>query len=296
MRELAYEGALRRWTAARGMGWERLVYDRPSARGRTVAYRLTPVQRARGVLVVAHGAGNDALFAFPGTFKRFLAAGWEVFTFDMDGHGRDSTTVLGADSVGTAVPDAISRARAGRDGIPLHAFGVSLGGALMLHALAAQKAGVDTAALACAPLRIRFSLRNVLGEFRPPMLRTLLQQRPHSGLWGMVPSFGPVKRAVYPLRLAAARNGAFGYVDALNDLLEALELPSAATRLRMPVLLAYGTCDRIVPPEQGLLLARTIPDADLMLIPGATHLTTPFDHRFAARLDRWLADQATPAA
>jgi pimeloyl-ACP methyl ester carboxylesterase len=295
MSELRYEAALRSWMVGRGMGWERLCYDRPPAGGRTVAYRLRPAGNPLGVVVVAHGAGNDALFAFPGTFKRFLSGGWEVFTFDMDGHGRDSTTVLGAESAVSAVPDAIAMARAGRDGIPLHAFGVSLGGAFMLRALAAPDAGVRSAVLACAPLRIRFSLRNVLGEFRPPMLRTLLDQRPHCGVWGMVPSFGPVKRSIYPLRLGSIRNGAFGYIDELNEILDGLSLPSAAADLRFPTLLVYGTADRVVPPEQGLLLQRTMPDAELMLLRGATHLTTPFDRRFAVRLDRWLVDHTTPA-
>jgi alpha-beta hydrolase superfamily lysophospholipase len=289
MIELGYERTLRRWVAERGMKWERSVYERADAGGRTVAYRLTPSGAPRGVVVVAHGAGNDALFAFPGTFKRLLSDGWEVFSFDLDGHGRGSTTVLNADTVGSAVPDAISRARGGRDGLAVHAFGVSLGGALLLHALGTPETPVVSAAIACAPLRIRFGVRRVLAELRWPVLRTLLEQRPHAGIWGMIPSFGPVKRATYPLRLGRTPPGAFGYVDALNDLLADLDLPAAAARATMPVLMAYGTGDRIVPAEQGILLSRAIPDSEFILLRGATHLSTPFDARFTSRIPGWFA-------
>jgi alpha-beta hydrolase superfamily lysophospholipase len=276
------------------MRHERLVYNRPTAGGATVAYRLCPATAPRGLVIVTHGAGNDALFAFPGLFKRLLQEGFEVFSFDMDGHGRASTTTLSYPAVCGAVAEALRQARRGRDGLPVHAYGVSLGGAILLHALAGPLAGIRSAVLVSAPLRIRFSIGRVLGEFRPVMLRTLLAQREHASIWGMVPSFGPVKRELYPLRLAEKRPGAFGYVEVLNEMLERMRLTDAAARTRVPVLLAYGAADRIVPPEQGILLARALPRAESMLIRGGTHLTTVFDDAVARRTLEWLGG-AQPA-
>lgn len=293
--ELAYERGLREWMQARGMRHERLVYPRPAAGGETVAYRLAPRGEPRALVLVAHGAGNDALFAFPGIFKSLLRRGFEIFTFDMDGHGRASSTTFAYPAVCSALGDALAVARAGRDTLPAHGYGVSLGGALLLHALAAPLAGLASAVLVSAPLRIEFSLGHVLNELRPRLLRTALAQRAHAGLWGMVPSFGPVKRGLYPLRLAAPRDGAFGYVDALNEVLERLALPAAAARIRVPTLLVYGTADRLVPPEQGIALARAIPRAELRLVPGGTHLTTVFDAAALARALEWM-EAAPPAA
>jgi pimeloyl-ACP methyl ester carboxylesterase len=293
--ELPYERALREWMGERGMRHERVVYARPAAGGDTVAYRLCPAGPPRGLLLVTHGAGNDALFAFPGFFKQVLQRGYEVFTFDMDGHGRASTTVLTYPAVCGAVADALEQALQGRADLPVHAYGVSLGGAILLHALAGPLRGIRSATLVVAPLRIRFSLPKVLNELRPVALRTVLEQREHSGLWGMVPSFGPVKRDLYPLRLSTSRPGAFGYVGVLNEVLERMDLVEAARRGTAPALLAYGARDRIVPAEQGVLLHRTLPRSELLLVRGGTHLATPFDAAVLRRTLEWMEGAAGEA-
>jgi pimeloyl-ACP methyl ester carboxylesterase len=240
-------------------------------------------------VLVAHGAGNDALFAFSGLFKRLLLRGLEVFTFDMDGHGRASTTTLCYPAACTALADALERARNGRDGLPVHGFGLSLGGAFLLHALAGPLRSLASATLVCAPLRIRFSLARVLNELRPVGVRALVGEREHAGgVWGMIPSFGPIKRDLYPLRLAERRPGAFGYVETLNGMLERMDLPDAAARTPVPTLLVYGTGDRIVPAEQGILLHRTLPHSELLLVRGGTHLSTAFDRQAVARAEGWI--------
>lgn len=296
MKPPAYEAALRAWLAARGMEQERIRYPRPEAGGETTAYRLTPAGEPRGRVLVAHGAGNDALFGLIGLFKELLLGGWEVFTAELDGHGRDSTTRLGA-AVRGALPAALDQAQTERPHLPVHALGVSLGGALLLDALAGPLAGrVRSAALVAAPLRIHFGPREVLAELRPGLLCAALRQRPHLGLWGMIPSFGPLKRGAYPLRLAEPAAGAFGYVGALNRLLGALALREAAERVGVPVLLAYGTADRVVPFAQGEELALRIPRASLLRVPGGTHLSTPVEPEVIARLLAWLGRMHLPAS
>jgi alpha-beta hydrolase superfamily lysophospholipase len=286
--ELAYERALREWMDEQGMQHERLVYTRPAAGGDTVAYRLRPADETCGLILVAHGAGNDAIFAFPGLFKRFLKRRFEVFTFDLDGHGRYSTTHFAYPGVCSALAEAAQHAREGRSGLPMHAFGLSLGGSILLHALASSLPEVASAVLVSAPLRIEFSLRRVLHELRPSLLRTVWREREHAGLWGMVPSFGPVKRGLYPLRLAQPSQGAFGYVGALNRALEHMRLLDAASRVRRPTLLVYGTKDRIVPPEQGFALARAAPTSELLLVRGGTHLNTVFERVATQRTLEWF--------
>jgi alpha-beta hydrolase superfamily lysophospholipase len=258
------------------MGWERLRLARPAAGGETTAYRLSPVGPARGVVLLVHGAGNDALFAQVGLTKRLLERGLEVFTFDLDGHGRDGATLLSTGAIPDAVPAAAEVSGAAERGLPLHAVGTSLGGSILLSALPTLSPVPETAALLCAPLRIELSRGAVAAELRPRLLATLWREREHYGLTGLVPAFGAYKRDVYPLRLAEpGGEGAFGYVEALNGLLSALRLPAAAARTRTPVLLVYGAADRLVPPEQGERLAELLPDVRLLVLPGGTHLTTP---------------------
>jgi pimeloyl-ACP methyl ester carboxylesterase len=294
--ELRYERALRSWMAQRGMAWERLRYPAAGG-GATVAYRLSPAAAPRGVVLLVHGAGNDALFAMPGTIKRLLSRRLEVFSFDVDGHGRDSATRLDPATLHRAVPGAAREAGARERGLPLHLVGVSFGGALALGALAREPGAFASGVLMVAPLRVRLSAGSVLSELRPALLRSLWREREHTGLWGGVPSFGPVKRATYPLRLGVPPGpGSFGYVEVLNDTLERLRLRESAARVRAPVLLVYGERDRIVPVEQGEELARLIPGAELLRLPRQSHLTAPLAPGVVDRLVEWVEAHGAGAA
>ena len=294
MKELGYERRFREWLAARAIMHERLRYPREVAGGYTVAYRFSPA-RPRGLVVVAHGAGNDALFSFPSLFKALLERDFAIFTFDLDGHGRGSTTRFASSSIASALPAALEQARSGRWAmLPTHLIGVSFGGSLVLAALPELRETAASAALISVPRRVQFSPRSVLAELLGPALPlTALRQREHVGWGGLIPSFGPFKRDLYPLRLEHLANGAFGYVDVLNEALERLDLFAAAEHVRTPVLLVYGTRDRLVPPEQGRALAERIPHAELLRIDGGTHLTTPFATETVERVRGWL-EKYTP--
>jgi pimeloyl-ACP methyl ester carboxylesterase len=139
------------------------------------------------------------------------------------------------------------------------------------------------------PLRIVLTPGAMAREVGLPTFRALWREREHYGFTGLIPSFGPFKRDVYPLRLAETPPpGAFGYVDALNRELERLNLPDAAQQVELPVLLVYGERDRIVPIEQGERLAGLLGHAELFRVPGGTHLSTPLDPSTTDRLLRWM--------
>jgi alpha-beta hydrolase superfamily lysophospholipase len=256
------------------MGWERGVYERGNGTGRVVSYRLAPAATPRALALIVHGAGNDALFAMAGLVKDLLVAGVEVFSFDVDGHGRGSTTVLDADTIASAVPQALEQSGAADRGLSVHGIGISLGGSLLLRAL--PDGGFSSATLLSAPLHIDFSTRALLNEIGRPLLGAIWRGRRHYGIGGLIPSFGPFGRAMHPLRLAGpAPPGAFGYVARLNAVLEGLRLEEAASAVRVPMALVYGEKDMLVSPEQGQRIAALIPGSMMTVLPGETHLTAP---------------------
>ncbi len=291
--EPAFEAAFRDWVREAGMGWERLRFSRPGAPGETTAYRISPEDAPRALVLAVHGAGNDALFGWVGLFKRLLSRGFEIFTFDLEGHGRDSTTRFSPAAPSAGVVEAARRGESVRRGLPVHAVGVSLGGALLLHSLPSLP-DVASAVLVSAPLRIDLSGGAVRGELRLPLLRTLWREREHYGLTGLIPSFGPFRRGTYPLRLAVEPGeGSFGYVEVLNVALEGLRLEEAARRVRAPVLLVYGGRDRLVPPEQGERLAHLLPRAELLRLEGETHLSAPLAPAAVESAVAWM-EERTP--
>jgi pimeloyl-ACP methyl ester carboxylesterase len=287
--ELAFERSFRAWCGRSGVEWRSFRYARPEAEGEVQAHRLLPRDGSVGGVLLVHGAGNDALFSLTGLFAELLARRLEVFTFDVDGHGRHSTTRLSARSATSAVAAALDAwGQAARD-LALHAIGISLGGSLLLHSLPALARRLCSATLICAPLRVELSWRSIGRELGRPMLATVWRERARFGMTGLVPSFGPFRRDVYPLRLEEAPGpGAFAYVDVLNSILDSLDLPAAAASTVTPTLLAYGDRDRLVPAAQARRLAELLPASELLLLPRETHLSTPLAPTTREQLARWL--------
>lgn len=287
---------LERWCASSGATLERLRYPRPAAGGEVSALRLTPAAPARARVVAAHGAGNDALFPLVALFKALVGAGCEVFAFDLDGNGRESTTVFSPETVASALPDAVRVATEDRATLPLHLVGHSYGGSLTLHALASgELEAADSAVVISSPLDIDLTWAVALGEVRGFLRAETLAQREHYGLWGVLPAFGPVKRRDYPFRGPEAP-GRFGYVEAVRRSLWGMDLEGAAARLRHPVLLVYSRADRLVPPVQGERLARAIPGAELLLLDRPAHYGVPFAEEAVRRIRDWVTAPPSPAA
>jgi alpha-beta hydrolase superfamily lysophospholipase len=279
---------LERWLAGEGARLERVRYARPEARGETEAWRIVPAE-ARARVVAAHGAGNDALYPQVALFKALVREGVEIFSFDIDGHGAASTTVFAPDAVPSAVTAAVEVAERGRPDLPLHLVGHSFGGSLVLHAMAAGAAPHAASAIAIsAPVEVALGLRVALGELGGFLRAATLGQREHYGMWGTVPAVGPLKRGAYPIRGAAENGAPFAYVAAIRSLLARLDLPRIAGDVAAPVLLVYGTADRLVPLAQGRMLADLIPSSHLLEIPGATHWSTAFAEDAVARAASWI--------
>lgn len=293
-----YGGRLAVWAARLGARVADVRYPRPEARGDVCAVRLRPREAPRARVLVAHGAGNDALFPLMELFRAFLRGGYEIFSFDVDGHGCTSTTTFAPDAVRTSVAAAAEAAE--RDGkeLPLHVVGHSLGGALVLDALASG--ALDRAARAVvlsAPTAVDLGFRTVVSELAGFFRIATLAQREHYGAWGLVPAFGPVKRRAYPFRRVDAAPGSWSYVAAVRALLGEMRLEERVGHIRVPTLLVYSRGDRLVAHAQGeRLAARMMPMGRLLSLDHATHYGVPFDPRAVEAAVGWMdAHTAVPA-
>jgi len=296
MRAPAHHRGVVRWLRASGFGWERLRYPRPEAGGEVAAFRFTPAGPPRGRVVAAHGACDDALFPLVALYRALLERGFEVFAFDLDGKGWASTTRFSAEGIRGALEAAVRAAVRGQDPLPLHLLGHSLGGALVLDALARGRVAAESAVVVATPLEVRVTARTALAELGGFLRPATLRQRVYYGLAGVFPAFGPVKRGAYPFR-GDARTGNFDYVAVFDGLLRAMALREAAARVRVPVLLVYGDRDGIAPLAHGAELARLLPDAELAVVPGGTHFATASSRVSTERVAAWLDTRVpVPAA
>ena len=275
--------------AGQGMRWKHLPYSRPEAGGETDAYLLIPASPPRALVVFAHGAGNDALFPQVNLFRTLLLAGYALWTFDLDGHGRRSTTRFDPAVIPGAVPAAVKRARAMYPELPVHLLCQSFGGAVALGALArGTLPEVRSVVLLSTPLHVRPTARTVVFELAGFCTPLCLAQRRDYGLWGLVPAFGRFKRRVYPIRLARTPRGSWDYVRAVNETIAGIGLPESARRIRIPTLLVYAARDWIVPLAQGHALHEQLPCSELLVLPRETHYTTVFSPETEHAMLRWF--------
>jgi alpha-beta hydrolase superfamily lysophospholipase len=296
VRDLPFERDFRTWCDRKGVDWRSIRYARPEAGGEAWGHRFSPPIEPVGSVLLVHGGGNDALFALTGLIGDLAARGLEVFSFDVDGHGRGSSTVLSAAPARECVAAALEAWRERPAGVPLHAIGISLGGSILLHSLPGLGGAITSATLMCAPLRIQLSGDAIRRELGLPLLATVWRERHRYGLTGLIPSFGPFRRGAYPLRMADAPGpGPFGYVEVLNRILDGLELERAARDTRVPVLLVYGGRDLLVPADQGRRLHELMAASELLVLERETHLSTPLAPPATERLFAWIDRHPSPS-
>jgi 3-oxoadipate enol-lactonase len=178
----------------------------------------------------------------------------------MAGMVGDAVAVLDAAGVGTA-----------------HVLGASMGGMIAQHLALEHRHRVHSLVLACT---------SAGGRPEPPNPRLLAAAllRP---LFGPGKTFGLVAPVLYsprsrndtPNRLREdMRIRSADRVGALTPLMQAAAIAGHDTRSRLheleglPTLVMHGLDDRLVPPSRGRELARLIPGAQLVEIPGAGHL------------------------
>jgi esterase/lipase len=162
---------------------------------------------ARGKILLVHGLNNtpdvlDDAAAF------FQEQGFQTFALSLSGHLRDSRENLGMDFAATWINDieqAHQIAKSTNPELPLHGFGYSLGGLLLVH-----RAIVDPSMKSIVLVAPSIGLRG-----RTTLLETASRFGP-SGL--RVPSAAPrsIRRRGYTT--LAAYRGLFDLHDAIQDL------------------------------------------------------------------------------
>jgi acylglycerol lipase len=227
----------------------------------------------RAALLLAHGFAEYAeryVKHYNGLVPKLNAAAFDVYAFDLDGHGR-SAGARGVADLGKAVADHRAARRAlAAEGKPVFLFGHSLGGLVTAASVAEDESGVAGVVLSAPALLIS----------APAHLRAIA---------GAVSVFAPSARLVPPLdadglsRIAAEveayRNDPMvsdTRVPARTGATAITVAERAWTRYpnwRAPVLVLHGEMDRATDPEGSKRFVAMIPAADkkLVLYPEGRH-------------------------
>jgi acylglycerol lipase len=208
----------------------------------------------RAVIVALHGMSDYSnAFDMPG--KVWAKLGITTLAYDQRGFGRGENTGLwaGADIMRADLSDAVAAARARYPGVPVFALGESMGGAVLLTALASgAPPKVDGAILvapavwsrADMPLTYRAALF-LAARLLPGMI---LSNNAAKSVVRIVPSDN------VPMMIALGKDPLFQKrtrTDTLYGLVNLMdEARTAPERLSNPppILLLHGVNDQVIPP------------------------------------------------
>ena len=230
-----------------------------AADGTVLPYRVWRPARAvpRAVIVAVHGY-NDYSNAFADSARRWREAGITTYAYDQRGFGKTRPRGLWA-GYRPMVDDLVAftaLVRARHPGTPLFLLGSSMGGAVVLVALADPRLGPVAGAILAAPavwgwstMPVPYTVSLWLAAHTVPWLTLSGRglERVPSDNTAMLRRLGRD-----PLVIKESR------VDTLYGLVTLMDAAlDAAARARGPILVLYGEHDQIVPPGPILrMLAR----------------------------------------
>lgn len=283
--------SMEKWCAEHRVILSDAGYVSRNGSDRVDALLLIPTKLCRGLVVYAHGTGNDHLFPQMSLFQSLASAGFAVFSFDLDGHGKKSTTSFNPEKLQLSIDRAVEVAASLLPTAPIFLIGQSLGGALVLKYLAEFPRKVLAAVLISVPLFIPQSGGTLLSEVRSLESPSFKIQIRRYGIWNMIPAFGWFKRRSYPIRLPAQTTGSsrpLHYLDDISRAFQELNVNAAATKVEQPILLIYGDLDKIAPTSQGSILEKNLKSSQLVVVKGETHFTTLFSETCEQSIIQWL--------
>ena len=253
-----------------------------------------------------HGAGDPLLLIMGlgatlewwNRLKPSLTPRYRTILFDNRGVGK-SDVPPGPYSIPLMADDALAVLNAA--GVTsAHVVALSMGGYIAQELVLRHPDRVRSLVLGCSSCGGREAVR-AAPEVASAMAARAKVPR-EDAMWGMVPytfDASTPRQAIAQdlamrLRSAVSNDGYFAQFQAIR------EWPGSHDRLSgiaAPTLVIHGETDQLVPPENGRILARAIPNARLVMLPHASHIfltdqLEPARDAILAFLDQASADTA----
>lgn len=210
-------------------------------------YHITKPSRSRNkILVFIHGGGNNALYPLIHFFPDALEAGYDIFSFDLDGHGPTSTTFFNSKSIQQNISYVLHHLSTTYDYKQYFCIAHSLGGALLIPHLR-QKHVFDAVALWSTPVKIDLSFQTLKNELFGLIDMNIFRALRVHGLLDMIPSMGPFRRPALPFRPDATTDTYIkrSFIGHIQDSLDLIFEKDNEHKIDTPAFLVYGAKDLI---------------------------------------------------
>lgn len=269
------------------------------AGGRRIYWRSwAPDSDPQALIVIVHGAGEHC-GRYEYAAESLVRAGYGTYALDHRGHGRSDGPRALIDRLDNAVADVdrlVSAALAEHPALPLFMLGHSMGGTIAIHyALSHQNrltgmilTGPLAAIEAGAPLRLAGRVLSVIAPTLPLVAvdPALVSRDPR--VVSAYESDPLVHHGKLPARTLAELGSA---ID---------KFPDAVPAITVPILILYGTQDRLCPPSGSAMLGERVGAQDKAVRPyeGLYHeiLNEPERDEVLADIRAWVSARVGSAA
>ncbi len=254
-----------------------------------------PDAEPRAAVIIVHGASEHS-GRYRHVAQALVADGYGVYALDHRGHGRSGGPRAVIDRLAGAVADVdrlVSQVRATHPGLPIVMLGHSMGATVAIsytirhqERLTGLILSGPLAALEAAPAPLR-----MLGR----LLSVLAPRMPLIEIDAALVSRDP--RVVRDYEADPLNHHGKLPARTVDELARAIDdFPEAVTTITLPVLILYGTADRLAPPSGAQMLERRIGSADKTTIayPGLFHeiLNEPEREAVLTDIRRWLSERS----
>lgn len=220
------------------------------------------------LLIMGLGSASDMWYRL----LPALSAGYRTILFDNRGTGQ-SDHHTGPYSIATMAADAAAVMDAA-DAESAHVLGFSMGGFIAQEFALRYPERVRRlilAATACGGKEVVWAKPEVLTALEARSVKTR-----EEGFWMTAPyNYDPsTPRALIEEDLAVTLRSPLkreSYQAQLQAIMSWAGSHSRLSSLYKPTLIIHGDSDQLIPTENGRILARVIPDAELILLHGAGH-------------------------
>jgi acylglycerol lipase len=223
--------------------------------GTVLPLRHWDAEKPRAIVIALHGM-SDYSNAFDTPARAWAESGITTFAYDQRGFGRGPNPGLwaGAAAMRADLRDCVAAARARYPGVPVFALGESMGGAVVLSALASDVPPAIDGAILVAPAvwsrsDMPLSYRAALFLAAHLMPGLVLSNNAASSVVKIMPSDNvPMLRALGRDPLFQKRTR-IDTLYGLVDLMDGARRAPAALTAPPPILFLYGRNDQVIPPK-----------------------------------------------
>ena len=269
------------------MKWdERLIPRRYG--GEAWSFSACPkTSSSKGTVFFLHGFGNDSLFPQSQIFAELLKNHWSIVSYDLDGHGRQSSTELVINRCADSLLDCIKHFE--HMPRPWHIVGYSFG-ACHIVKVANQNFlkpfDFKSSILIAMPIIIDLGVRDLMTEIAGLVKPAIWAHRKFYGALGPIPAFGKFRRQDFPIRWA--QNQSFGG-ESFVEQFQIWDMTEFAKSLELPTLIICGSEDGVARPRHMQDFLRQLPTGEVNIINKETHLSVLFSEKLTQAMLQWLA-------